>query len=167
MFTVPPHKLCFVLWHQVQLAPKATVIQALQVSQEPLDFMGLKANVVVQASLAGLGCATHPCATVAWWGRIPTAKGQIIDAVELHCKQPSGAHVEQAILRKIALLLLFLVLFIKVAKWFTAKPSSLVINLSVRQLVWEFLVQNIPTASKWSAHDLLTVIEHKDTQKPL
>lgn len=96
----------FFKWsQQVQLAPKATVIQVLQVSQDPRDLMGLKANAVVKATLADLGCAIHPCATVVWWGRIRTAKGQIIDVVEHHCKQSSGAHVEQAaILRKISLL---------------------------------------------------------------
>lgn len=65
--------------------------------------MEQRVRVVILASLGSLGCVIHPCATVAWWGGILTAKGQTIDIVQRHGRHQSEADVEQtAILRKIS-----------------------------------------------------------------
>lgn len=143
------------LSQQVQLARKATVIQALQVSREPQDSTELKGNVAAQAFLVGLGCAIRPCATAAWWGRIRTAKDQSFDAEDapLQAALPSsrgrGGHSQEEFTFATSFF------FLTVAKWFTAnQPVSLQHRHPFIRTV--LLGISCPASWKWNASNLMS-----------
>lgn len=106
-----PLNWSWLLPRQVQWVPRGTASPVLRAGLDSLVWTEQRVKVVILASLVSLGCVVHPCATVALWGGILTAKGQTIDATQRHCRQKSGADVEQTdILRKISSLQLFLVM---------------------------------------------------------
>lgn len=95
------------LSHQAHLAPLGTAGQDLLGSQEPRVITEQRVKAVTPASPVSRVCVTRPCATAAWWGGIPTAKGRAIDATQPDCRCQSGTDAERTdILRKISFLCL-------------------------------------------------------------